>query len=129
MTDDAPRPIDHLPTRAGYDRWAAVYDTDPNPLVAIEEAHVDRLLGDVRGRDVLDVGCGTGRHALRLAAAGARVTAVDFSDAMLTRARAKPGGAVVEWRAHDLAEPLPYPAAAFDRVLCGLVLDHIAGLD
>ena len=27
----------------------------------------------------LDVGCGTGRHALRLAAAGAQVTAVDFS--------------------------------------------------
>jgi ubiquinone/menaquinone biosynthesis C-methylase UbiE len=122
-------PIDHLPTQAGYDRWAEVYDADANPLVAIEEPHVDRLLGDVRGVTVLDVGCGTGRHALRFAAAGAAVTAVDFSEAMLARGRAKPGGDRVVWLAHDLHAPLPFPDGAFDRVVCGLVLDHISDLD
>ena len=48
-------------------------------------------LGDVRGRRVLDLGCGTGRHAIPLAAAGAVVTAVDFSEQMLAAARRKPG--------------------------------------
>jgi SAM-dependent methyltransferase len=123
-----PPEIDHLPTREGYDRWAAVYDGEGNPLVALEEPLVDGLLGEVRGLEVLDVGSGTGRHALRLAAAGARVTAIDFSDKMLARARAKPGADAVAFRAHDLARPLPFADRAFDRVLCGLVLDHIADL-
>jgi ubiquinone/menaquinone biosynthesis C-methylase UbiE len=127
MTSDPP-PIDLLPTRAGYDRWAAVYDADPNPLVALEEPLVAVQLGDVCGLDVLDLGCGTGRHSLPLAAAGANVTAVDFSAEMLARARAKPGAERVEFRAHDLHEPLPFRDQSFDRVVCGLVLDHIRDL-
>src|SRR5213075_671083 len=65
-----------LPTREGYDRWAEIYDGDGNPLIALEEPEVDQLLGDVAGLDLVDVGCGTGRHALRLAARGANVTGV-----------------------------------------------------
>jgi len=59
-----------LPTREGYDRWAASYDTMDNWLLALEEPEVDRALGDVADLDVLDVGAGTGRHAIRLAARG-----------------------------------------------------------
>lgn len=45
------------------------------------------------GASILDVGCGTGRHARALAAKGFRVTGVDFSPAMLTKARALAGDA------------------------------------
>jgi malonyl-CoA O-methyltransferase len=121
-------PLD-LPTRDGYDRWSAGYDADANPLPALEEPCVDRLLGDVRGLAVLDLGCGTGRHALRLAGAGAVVTAVDFSPGMLAQARAKPGAERVAYVVHDLAAPLPFAEESFDRVVCGLVVDHIADLD
>jgi malonyl-CoA O-methyltransferase len=117
-----------LPTRAGYDRWAEVYDVEDNPLVALEEQHIAPFLDGASGLAVADVGCGTGRHALRLAAAGARVTAVDFSEAMLRLARAKPGGGAVTFLCHDLARPLPLASAAFDRVLCCLVTEHIADL-
>jgi malonyl-CoA O-methyltransferase len=118
-----------LPTREGYDQWAAVYDTDGNPLIAMEEPRVDDLLGDVRGLRVLDVGCGTGRHAVRLAAAGANVDAIDFSPAMLEQARQKPGAQRVTFHVHDLAKPLPFASGSFDRVVCGLVVDHIADLE
>src|SRR5271170_4678065 len=84
-------PVDLLSTKEGYDRWADIYDGDDNPLVALEEPWVDKLLGDVNGLKVADIGCGTGRHALRLAAAGAIVQAVDFSEGMLARAQAKAG--------------------------------------
>jgi len=117
-----------VPTRAGYDHWAEVYDGEDNPLVLLEERHIGPLVGDLAGLAVADIGCGTGRHALRWAAAGARVTAVDFSEAMLRRARAKPGAAAVTFVHHDLAEPFPLESAAFDRVCCCLVLDHIADL-
>jgi malonyl-CoA O-methyltransferase len=119
--------IEQLSTRDGYDRWAEVYDTDGNPLIALEEPEVDRLLGHVRDQSVLDLGCGTGRHALRLAAAGARVTALDFSEQMLAKARTKPHADKVNFICHDLASALPINDR-FDRVVCGLVVDHIADL-
>ena len=115
-------------TRDGYDLWSKHYDGDGNPLILLEQPHVARLLGDVRGKAVADVGCGTGRHALALAASGARVTAIDFSAGMLGEARAKPGAESVTWVEHDLARPLPLPAHAFDRVVCALVVDHIRDL-
>jgi ubiquinone/menaquinone biosynthesis C-methylase UbiE len=118
-----------VPTRTGYDRWAEVYDDEDNPLVLLEERHIGPLVGEVAGLAVADIGCGTGRHALRWAAAGARVTAVDFSEAMLQRARAKPGAEAVTFVHHDLAQPFPLETSAFDRVCCCLVLDHIADLD
>src|SRR4029079_18860568 len=89
-TTNPPVPIE-LPTREGYDRWAEVYDGEGNPLVEMEGPWVERLLGDVRGLAVADIGCGTGRHALRLAAAGAHVTAGGFSEGMPRRAPATPG--------------------------------------
>jgi ubiquinone/menaquinone biosynthesis C-methylase UbiE len=117
-----------MSTRDGYDRWARVYDDDGNPLIALEEPLVDRLLGDVRGLSIADVGCGTGRHAIRLAKAGASVQGVDFSSAMLERARQKAGTLPIQFTQHDLALPLPFADCSFDRVACGLVVDHIANL-
>lgn len=114
--------------RTGYDRWAEVYDHDLNPLIGLEEPHVHAALGDVRGRSVLDLGCGTGRHALWLATAGADVTAVDFSEGMLAEAHRKPGADTVRFLAHDLHEPLPFADATFDRVVSGLVLEHLRDL-
>ena len=114
--------------REGYDRWAVVYDHDANPLPALEEPHVRDALGDVRGRDVLDLGCGTGRHTAWLAEAGARVTAVDFSAGMLEEARRKVPSGSVRFIAHDLHQPLPLGDATFDAVVSGLVLEHLRDL-
>ncbi len=128
-TGDAPAPVDHLSTREGYDRWAEIYDGEGNPLVELEEPRVAELLGPVRGLDIADIGCGTGRHALVLAAAGAHVTAVDFSAGMLEKARAKPGADKVRWLQHDLTHQLPIRDASQHRVVCGLVVDHISDLN
>ena len=87
-----------------------------------------RLVGDVRGLTVLDLGCGTGRHALGLATGGAKVHALDFSPAMLERARRKAEGMNVVFQVYDLTTPLPFAAASFDGIVCGLVVDHIADL-
>jgi ubiquinone/menaquinone biosynthesis C-methylase UbiE len=115
-----------LPTREGYDRWAAIYDTMGNWLLALEEPEVERALGDVAGLHILDVGTGTGRHAIKLAAAGARVTALDFSEEMLAKAREKPGAGGIHFVVHDVTAPLPFADGSFDRVLSALVLEHIA---
>jgi ubiquinone/menaquinone biosynthesis C-methylase UbiE len=75
---------------------------------------LDDLLGDVRGRDVLDVGCGGGWLVRRLAAAGARVVGVDPQDDALERARADdPGGRYVVAGAQEL----PFEDVSFDAVV------------
>ena len=117
-----------VPTRQGYDRWSEVYDTDGNPLVALEEPEVIRMTGEVRGLAIADVGTGTGRHALRFASAGARVVGLDFSLGMMERARAKPNAERVGFICADCLH-LPLPDASFDRVISGLVAEHVPALE
>ena len=123
-----PKMPDGDSVRTGYDRWALVYDHDANPLPPFEEPFVRSALGSVRSLSVLDLGCGTGRHALWLAAEGARVSAVDFSEGMLSEARCKPGSEAVSWLVHDLHTPLPFADGTFDRIVSGLVLEHLKDL-
>lgn len=117
-----------VPTREGYDLWSEIYDDEANPLVMIEAPEVSRALGEIRGLSVLDVGCGTGRHAVELAKAGAHVTGVDFSKGMLDKAREKPGADSVRFIHQDAAGTLPFEPRSFDRVISCLVVDHVQDL-
>lgn len=75
-----------------FDSWAEVYDSQPNPLLSLEQRVLGSLLPDVRGLDVLDAGCGTGRWLQRLAEWGPRrLLGVDISPEMLLVAGAKVG--------------------------------------
>lgn len=114
--------------QSGYDRWSLVYDHDANPLPALEEPVVHQLVGSVHGLNVLDLGCGTGRHAVWLAGANAMVTALDFSPGMLAEARGKPGAEKIQFIEHDLHLRLPWADNAFDLVVSGLVLEHLKDL-
>ena len=126
-------PSQLMPVQSGYDRWATVYDHDANPLPALDtpivRAAVHAVLPDLYGQQVLDLGCGTGRHALWLAEQGAQVVCLDFSEGMLKQARRKPGAAGVHFIRHDLHEPLPLASADFDLVVSSLVLEHLADLN
>lgn len=118
----------HMDAQAGYDRWATIYDDELNPLVLLEEPIVRGWLPTPAGLRIADVGCGTGRHTLWLADAGARVDAFDASDGMMARARSKLARHGVRFHAHTLPEPLPAADATYDVVLLALVADHIANL-
>jgi SAM-dependent methyltransferase len=65
-----------------------------------------RLLGDLHGKRVLDLGCGSGSAAIAFAQHGAIVIALDHGDARLglARARAEQAEVKVEWRTGDLAD-------------------------
>jgi SAM-dependent methyltransferase len=91
---------------------------------AYERPAVREVLGDVRGRDVLDAGAAAGEHSAWLVAHGARVVALDASEAMVRLARARLGGAATVLCA-DLARPLPLADASFDVVLSSLTLHYL----
>jgi predicted TPR repeat methyltransferase len=72
---------------------APLYDSWIAPAVQATTAAAVRFLADIVGNGrALELGIGTGRVALPLAAAGARVEGIDASEAMLSRLREKPGG-------------------------------------
>lgn len=76
------------------------------------------LLGDVRGRDVLELGCGAGWWSTVLAQEGARVVGLDFSPTRLAQARELMRAAGVTFPlVQARAERIPYPARRFDVVL------------
>jgi ubiquinone/menaquinone biosynthesis C-methylase UbiE len=114
----------------GYALWAASYDQEKNGLIFIEERHADRLLAQLPFSRVLDVGSGTGRHALKLARRGASVTAIDQSPEMLAVARqaAQREGLPIDFRLTSLADDLPFEAQQFDLLICALMLSHLPDL-
>ncbi|MFN0069928.1 MAG: class I SAM-dependent methyltransferase [Chloroflexota bacterium] len=118
-----------ITVRSAYDRWALVYDHDANPLPALEAPPMQAALGDVRGRTVVDLGCGTGRHALWCARNGARVTGVDFSTEMMARARSRLQGQDASFVVHDMHQALPFRDGTFDCAISALVLEHIHELE
>lgn len=77
------------------------------------------------GSRVLDLACGSGRHAIAAAQLGAEVVAVDRdADALLAaRAFASTAGLTVDWREADLEEPWP-DWGVFDAVLLFNYLDR-----
>jgi SAM-dependent methyltransferase len=126
-------PIPASETLRAYDRWAAHYDDDPNPLVAATAWVLAQAPLAVAGARVLELGCGTGRHAAGLLAAGARAyVGVDGSDGMLEVARAKQADPRARWITAELTA-LP-PPARLDEAPCQvalivLVLEHLTELD
>ena len=78
-----------------------------------------QVLGDVRGRDVLELGCGAAQWSIALHRAGAAVTGLDNSARQLEHARAAMAQAGVEFAlVHASAEAIPFAAGSFDIVFC-----------
>jgi demethylmenaquinone methyltransferase/2-methoxy-6-polyprenyl-1,4-benzoquinol methylase len=111
-----------------FDRIAPVYDLMNRVMTAGLDQRWRRetVRAVVRpGNAVLDAACGTGDLALLAARAGAQVTGLDFSKAMLERARRKAPG--VEFVQGDLLS-LPFPDALFDAATVGFGVRNVADL-
>ena len=78
-----------------------------------------RVLGDVRGRDVLEFGCGAAQWSIALHRQGASVTGMDLSTRQLEHARRLMSEAGVDLPlVCASAERTPFPYASFDIVFC-----------
>ena len=78
-----------------------------------------QVLGDVRGKDVLEVGCGAAQWAILLAQQGARIVGLDNSARQLEHARSAMAAAGVDFPlVHAPAESIPLADASFDVVFC-----------
>ena len=87
------------------ERIAARYDESAATMFdpAVVEPVVDRLAELADGGRALELGIGTGRIALPLAARGVPVHGIELSNAMAARLRAKPGGEAIDITIGDFA--------------------------
>ena len=114
--------------RAFFARWSPLYDAFAAPIGFVYEAAARAAVpaSSLFGWRVLDLCTGTGELALRAARRGGGVTAVDFTPAMLLRARAKArrrGGAAAALRWLEMAaRALAVADAAFDTAVLSFAL-------
>ena len=115
--------------RTMFDRIAPVYDVMNHVMTAGLDVRWRRLAAEAvvrKGDRVLDAACGTGDLAIADRKAGAaKVTGLDFSEAMLARARKK---APLEWVQGDMLA-LPFADATFDAATVGFGVRNVADLE
>lgn len=96
-------------------------------LNPVRLAHVDRLVGGLAGKRVIDVGCGGGIFSESMAALGAKVTGIDLGEkalkvAMLHRLES---GVAVDYRLVSAEEAAREEPARYDVVTCMEMLEHV----
>jgi ubiquinone/menaquinone biosynthesis C-methylase UbiE len=113
-------------SRAYYDDFATGYERERHRgyHALLDELELDAVEPFVRGRDVLEVGCGTGLILEKLARFARRAEGVDLSPGMLEHAKRR-GLEVREGSATEL----PYPDASFDVAVSFKVLAHVPDIE
>ncbi|HWR14679.1 MAG TPA: methyltransferase domain-containing protein [Terriglobales bacterium] len=115
-------------TRLQFDGWSAVYDEQPNPMLALETRILKPLLPSIRGCSVLDLGCGTGRWSAVLAAREASaIVGIDSSAQMLSRAAIHVGCSAYLLLADATAMPLR--SHRFDIAIGSFMVSHVQNLE
>lgn len=115
-----------------YTTYAQQYDAVAQDN--LYNAHFERpntlaLIGDVSGKNVLDLGCGSGIYAQLLLEQGAEsLTCIDASQEMIEIVKIKLGDSVTAYQ-QNLAKGLPEEAQAqYDIVICPLMIHYIEDL-
>jgi demethylmenaquinone methyltransferase/2-methoxy-6-polyprenyl-1,4-benzoquinol methylase len=112
-----------------FDRIAPVYDAMNRVMTAGLDRRWRRITVEQvvrKGDRVLDACCGTGDIAIAARSRGADVVGLDFSEAMLERARGKSGE--IEWVRGDVLA-LPFDDASFDAVTVGFGVRNVDDLE
>ena len=91
---------------------------------------VEELLGDVKGKQLLDAGCGEGYLSRYYAKKGAIVTAIDLSQRLIeTSEQLTDDGVTIDYRVDNVCYIESVPNGEFDLILSNLVLLNVPCLD
>jgi demethylmenaquinone methyltransferase/2-methoxy-6-polyprenyl-1,4-benzoquinol methylase len=121
--------LDPDSVRGMFDRIVPVYDVMNRVMTLGLDQKWRRIAAQAairNGDRVLDACCGTGDFAIADARAGGRVTALDFSERMLDRARQK--APEIEWVLGDMLA-LPFPDGAFDAATVGFGVRNLPDVE
>ena len=115
--------------KQAYNIWADQYDSNLNKTRDLEGISIRSFLADQVFDNCLEIGCGTGKNTEVLLIKAKQVTAVDFSEEMLSKARQKINAEHVQFVQADITKDWDFANSKYDLVTFSLVLEHIENLD
>lgn len=112
--------------KEGYDLYAEFYGKKSDYLDSFEQGVLIKMAGDLSGKHVLDLACGTGRIIPKLLEKKADITGIDVSAEMLKIAQKKfPKAKFLQGN----MEQLPFTENSFDLVIAAFAIVHLKSLD
>lgn len=115
--------------REAYDLWAEQYDSNKNKTRDLEAISLKQTLGELKVKNCLEIGCGTGKNTEWLIKTADHITAVDFSGEMLSQAKRKIQSEKVRFCQADITGDWLFTDRQYDLITFSLVLEHIENLD
>jgi len=125
------KPVRRLSSRDAYGIWYAFYDDQPdNAVLFLEEKLFSEMIShtEIKNRNILDVGCGTGRHWKEiLDHKPLKLTGIDNSHEMTGKLKKKFKDAEV-FVSEKISREV-FEDSAFDIIISTLTIGHIKNID
>ena len=115
--------------KKAYDLWSKQYDNIDNKTRDKEAEALRKTLAKFHFNTCLEIGCGTGKNTEWLITKAKQVTAVDFSEEMLAKAKEKVKSEKVKFLQADITLNWSFTKNQYDLITFSLVLEHIENLD
>lgn len=115
--------------KTAYNIWSEQYDTNENKTRDIEAIAIRKTLAKNKIDNCLEIGCGTGKNTQWLATRSKHLTAVDFSEEMIAKAKQKIKSDNVWFVRTDITKKWNFLNEKVDLVTFSLVLEHIEDLE
>jgi len=116
-----------------WNRAASRYADDQSSMSTFHRSiympYVESMIGDVRNKKILDLGCGTGEFTKKLASAGAKITGTDGSREMLRYALRDNAHPSITYIVMDLTCPFPFKARSMDIIVANMVLMDLCDIE
>ena len=112
-----------------YNSWAEQYDTNKNKTRDLDIKSTIETLSKYEFKNVLELGCGTGKNTAWLLTKAERIIGLDFSQEMLDKAKEKITDNNVEFKKSDLIKDWEIENQFADLITSSLTLEHIADLN
>ena len=112
-----------------YNIWASQYDSNLNLTRDLDKKCTIETLKNLDFKNVLELGCGTGKNTEWLLNKAERIIGLDFSQEMLHKAKAKIFDKRVLFKKADLTKDWEIENNFVDLITASLTLEHIENLD
>lgn len=122
--------VGKMNVKEAYNSWAEQYDTNENKTRDLEAVSLRKTLAHFQCETCLEIGCGTGKNTEWLVSKTKKILAIDLSDEMLAKAKAKIHSDKVEFVQADINREWTFAEnRQFELVTFSLVLEHIEDLN
>ncbi len=114
-----------MTVQESYNEWAQQYDSNENKTRDLEAIALQHILQQFNFKNVLEMGCGTGKNTAWLSSKAEHIIAADFSEEMIRKAKEKIKEKHVEFLHFNMLSDWNFTAASFDLITFSLLLEHI----